>query len=564
MIARIFKRAALAFHTLRHSKPRQLLVRPLGSVKRIFLPSYVSPPADLRGALEPQTSFLHHDPWNNREQIKRGVFCFLNRAEDLGQPVDWYGARLPALWRYNLHYFNYLHLLNREEQAALCLDWAHMNAGALTATLIPTRRPYPAWHPYPTSLRIVNWCKAGFDKSDDSDTSGAWELLASLYNQAVYLYRNLESHHPGNHLLENARALIFAGRFFSGQGEADKWLERGLAIFRRQTPIQVLSDGGYFERSTMYHALMLEAYLDVINILPEGQAEKSLLVDAARRMSDFLLSVTHPDGNLALFNDSTQEIAPPTAMLLDYARRLTGREPRKQDSFAETGYFIHDGGRMYLVIDGGPLAPDFLPSHAHGDIFSYELSVGGSQFIVDAGVFEYAAGDMRRYVRGTRAHNTVCVDGQDQAEFWGSFRVARRYPPDDVHFVKTGSRSHFQGSFGGYAKLIGDRIRHRRAISCDDEKGEIAVEDVIEGAGRHLVESCIHLHPEVELTLEEGRAVLRRGGVRCAVEALNGGSFAVEDSWYCPRFGVKRQNKLLILGGALDLPARLTYRVICL
>ena len=58
----------------------------------------------------------------------------------------------------------------------------------------------------------------------------------------------------------------------------------------------------------MYHALMLEAYLDIINLLKK---EASDFIETARKMSSFLTSViTHPDGLVALFNDSTHEIAP--------------------------------------------------------------------------------------------------------------------------------------------------------------------------------------------------------------------------------------------------------------
>ena len=541
----IFRRAALVFHTLRHSTPRQLLLRPLGLVRRLVLPARVpSPPPDLSGGLTPRVPFLRHDPWNRREEVVQGTFRFLDRTERLGRPVRWQAHHLPLLWQFNLHYFHYLHLLSREEQLALCLDWARGNQPGKGA----------AWHPYPTSLRIVNWCKANVDDPD---------VRRSLYRQAAYLYRNVEWHHPGNHLLENARALIFAGCFFAGQGEARRWSERGLQIYRREAPAQVLSDGGYFERSMMYHALVLEGILDVLNILPEGVGGKGFLTAAAEGMSEFVVSVTHPDGNLALFNDSTQEIAPPPAMLAAYAQQLLRRRAEARDSFAETGYFIHRGGDLYLIIDGGPLAPDFLPAHAHADIFSYELSVGGRQMIVDTGVFDYATGEMRRYVRGTRAHNTVSIDGRDQAEMWGSFRVARRSRPHGVGFEKSGSRSRFQGTYDGYAKLLGDRLRHRREVVCDDGAGELLVRDVVEGEGRHRVESRIHLHPEARVGGEGRRLVVERGGARCVVEPVEGGDFAIEESWYCPRFGSRQKNKTLILAAGLDLPAHLSYKITC-
>jgi uncharacterized heparinase superfamily protein len=500
------------------------------------VPSYT-----LGGTFPPTIDFLHHDCWNSRTEICKGNFCFLNHAEQLGWPIDWRAGTLPLLWQYNLHYFNYLFLLDPPQQESICLQWLQANPFGKGV----------AWHPYPTSLRIVNWCKAQFSNQ---------ALLQSLYTQASYLYRHREAHHPGNHLLENAKALIFAGSFFAGQGEARNWLETGLRMYRKETPKQILEDGGYFERSPMYHALVLEGYLDIINLLPES-VDKNMFTDAAKAMSDFLLSVTHPQGEIALFNDSTREIAPKTKDLLAYAEKLLGSKAEKKAAFSQTGYFIHQSADLYLIIDGGPISPDFLPAHAHADIFSYELSLQGKPLVVDAGVFDYQAGAMRDYVRSTRAHNTVCVDGVSQAECWGSFRVARRYPPSDVSFRKTGNRSQFQGRFAGYAKLIGDQIIHKRAVTCDEASREILVEDFLEGRGEHAIESCIHLHPEARVEVEGSGVVAKIDEVQGVIEIL-AGDWTVEDSWYCPEFGLRQQNKVIVIGGRMNLPARIAYRIL--
>jgi Heparinase II/III N-terminus len=61
----------------------------------------------------------------------------------------------------------------------------------------------------------------------------------------------------GNHLLANAKALVFAGTYFAGD-EANAWLQRGVGLLREQVAEQVLADGGHFERSPMYHAIVLE------------------------------------------------------------------------------------------------------------------------------------------------------------------------------------------------------------------------------------------------------------------------------------------------------------------
>lgn len=534
--------AARYFHTTRHLKPQQIIGRLQAQLKkRVRVATLPQPPATLQSVLKTRLPFLQHDPWNTESELREGRFCFLNCVVTLGWPPDWKVSGLPLLWQFNLHYFNYLCCLEKEQQQQICRDWIQAN---------PVDRE-PAWHPYPTSLRLVNWCKASLNSA---------EVDQSIYKQAAFLSRNLETYHPGNHLLENARALIFAGSYFKGQGEAPNWLEKGVEIYLRETPVQVLSDGGYFERSPMYHAIVLEGYLDIINILPPADAALPLLTESVEQMSDFLVSVTHPDGNIALLNDSTHEIAPPTRALLRYAKDLLGYEAKSKHSFAESGYFIHQNNEIYLIIDGGPIGPNYLPAHAHADIFSYELSVQGRPFIVDSGVFEYSAGAMRSYVRSTPAHNTVTIDGVDQAECWDSFRVARRFAPNNVSFNRNGSRSRFEGTFKGYAELIGDRIVHRRVITCDDDLREIEIIDTVEGRGTHVIESLLHFHPTLSVENLGDRVSLKTADAECVIET-HGASMSSREGWFCPEFGLRKSNKVLVLGGECSLPVQLSYRI---
>ncbi|WP_259086035.1 heparinase II/III family protein [Salinibacter ruber] len=448
---------------------------------------------------------------------------------------------MSALWRFHLHYFQYLPDLSESLRWELCREWISANPAG----------EQPAWHPYPTSLRIINWCKAAPREA---------QILESLYEQAAYLYRHLETYLLGNHLLENARALIYASHFFGDQGEASKWGKQGLEIYRAQTSEQILPDGGHFERSPMYHALMLEGYVDVLNLLSENHPDRSWLMPTVQAMSTFLLSVTHPSSRIALFNDATRNGACSTDELLGYADRVLDVQPERRAEFEETGYYVHGSDEVYVIIDGGPIGPDHLPAHAHADVFSYELSVGGKLFVVDAGVCEYRSGDMRDYVRSTKAHNTISVDRADQAECWDSFRVARRYPPCNVSFEKHGERSFFEGTFDGYDRLIGDCIDHRRRVEADGRKKQITVEDYITGEGRHTVESRIHLHPKVRVHQDREYITLEREDLY--VRISTGDSTArFEDGWYCPEFGLRKPNTVIVLGGDKSLPARLSYAI---
>lgn len=91
---------------------------------------------------------------------------------------------------------------------------------------------------------------------DDLNADGA---------EARWLRKRLEIHLLGNHLWANAKALVFGGTFFEGD-EADAWRQKGLALIRRELDEQILADGGHFERSPMYHAIVLEDLLDLVQL----------------------------------------------------------------------------------------------------------------------------------------------------------------------------------------------------------------------------------------------------------------------------------------------------------
>eukprot|EP01136_Pigoraptor_vietnamica_P011633 Opistho-1_new@50715 len=169
---------------------------------------------------------------------------FLNHEVALPPRGGWNDDTYAKLWLYNLHYFDDLNAddaeARREPHAALIARWIAENpAGAGNG-----------WEPYPLSMRIVNWSKwlAGGAPATDS-------MRASLAVQTRFLEQDIEWHLLGNHLFANAKALVLAGLLYEG-AEADRWRRKGLAILARELPEQVLPDGGNFERSPMYSALI--------------------------------------------------------------------------------------------------------------------------------------------------------------------------------------------------------------------------------------------------------------------------------------------------------------------
>jgi hypothetical protein len=208
-------RLRLYWETVRHLRPVQVYGRLWFRAAR--------PRPDLRPAPPLRA---HEGNWvlpARRRQSQTGPdeFRFLNETRALSRQ-GWDDAETPKLWRYNLHYFDDLNAVDAEHRA----QWHH----ALMVRWITENPPGKGtgWEPYPTSLRVVNWIKWAM-----AGRPLAPEAVHSLAVQARFLRRRLEHHLLGNHLFANAKALLFAGRFFEG-AEAQSWLDCATRLLARR------------------------------------------------------------------------------------------------------------------------------------------------------------------------------------------------------------------------------------------------------------------------------------------------------------------------------------------
>lgn len=316
----------------------------------------------------------------------------------------------------------------------------------------------------------------------------------------------------------------------------------------------------------MYHVQVLRACVDILNVLPVGHRDRPLIRSTVRRMLTFLSGVTHPDGCIGLFNDATVDGAPSPSRIVSHAGdvdaclRSTPSEDGPLAAFPETGYYSFRGGAFALIIDAGPIGPDHQPAHGHADAMSFELSVQGERIVTDTGVPDYDDDAERHYCRGTVAHNTVTVDGTDQAEVWGAFRVGKRFAPTVEEASCHEGTLSFTGSFRGYAQIVGDGVVHRRYVRCDSRAGELRIRDCVNGRGRHSVTSRIHLHPEVAIVERTPETVrLERSGVQLVV--ASSAPVVIEDGWYSPRFGERQDRRVIRIGTEVELPTELGFEL---
>ncbi|MDB5677661.1 alginate lyase family protein [Sphingomonas bacterium] len=481
--------------------------------------------------LPPRTGMVERTPDGWR-------FTFIGRTVAMGETIDW-RADADQLWRMNLHYMEYLEELQRDAGLALIRQWIAAN---------PPFQPgywHDAWNSYALSLRVVVWMQRlaawGIDPADAKD------ILASLSTQIDFLTRNLETDLGGNHLVKNIKALAWASAFFAAP-TSDPWRALASDLLNRELPRQILRDGVHYERSPSYHAQVFADLIETRAALGFGAATVTL-DKASQRMAAAAALLAHPDGRPAQFNDAGLSMAYSPAQCLAAYAKVTGQPIPKADGafrLPSAGYFgLHAPG-FALIADMGAIGPDSLPAHAHGDIGSIELSVGGHRFIVDQGVFEYVAGDKRRASRSAHTHNCLAIEGVEPADFFGAFRCGRRPKVTVMQYVGGEDTMLLRGHHDGYRHLRGCPEVERRV---EVNAGGIALHDRIQCGTWHAATSRLLLHPDCSVELYGDTAVVSRSGIALAVRGS--APLRVEDAVWWPDMGVEVATKRI----CLTLPA---------
>jgi hypothetical protein len=249
-------------------------------------------------------------------------------------------------------------------------------------------------------------------------------------------------------------------------------------------------------------------------------------------------------------------------------------------SFPSGGVHILRSPRLYVAMRAGSYGQHGVGGHAHNDQLSVVVYVDGRPLILDAGTGSYTADPVARdRFRGTAAHSTVVVDGEEQSPLPGRpFALPDRAQGrvvaiDDLREIASLCAAH-----EGYLRLP-SQVRHERRITLFRELHALLVEDHLHGEGDVPVEVRFHVAGEVELGA--GAAT------RARLEAMGGRlgpldpSGAVEldraalvprlgcplqvglgRSWAAPRFGRIFQAGVVTWGGMLSLPQTITVALI--
>jgi hypothetical protein len=167
--------------------------------------------------------------------------------------------------------------------------------------------------------------------------------------------------------------------------------------------------------------------------------------------------------------------------------RTVPPEPRVSRLFRDGGVAVMAAGDVQLVVKAGPFG-EGSGGHSHSDVLSLTARDSGREILIDPGTFTYVADPAERdRFRGSAAHNTVRIDGRDQAIPGGPFRWNDK-PLVQVHQWVTSPSRDFLDATCAYAGFT-----HRRRILFL-KPATLLVLDTVDGPwGDHTLEQFWHL-----------------------------------------------------------------------
>jgi hypothetical protein len=386
------------------------------------------------------------------------------------------------------------------------------------------------------------------------------ELAPALAFHGRYIERYLSTYFsPNTHLLGEAVALFFLGTLYPQMPGAARWKESGWQIVLHEAKRQVRPDGVYFEQSLYYHVYALDFFLYARLLAARNGMEIPPAYDAVLgRMLDVVAALAQAgpaegfgdDDGGRLFNprrNRTEQMTDPLALgavmyskdvhprefsaarLTEEAIWLFGEQAVEELTRAETktspapcSMAFPDGG-IYVLADSQPYAQAMMvdagpqgvgrSGHGHADALSLRLTMDGRRWLVDSGSGVYISKDPadRNVFRGTGAHNTMRVDGVDQAVPDDPFSWTHIPVTQAENWIVGKSFTYFVGSHNGYARLA-DPVLHRRHV-LKIAGGPWLVRDLALGRAEHELEIRWHFAPDLDVqAIGSGRVEISSQG----------------------------------------------------
>jgi len=425
------------------------------------------------------------------------------------------------------------------------------------------------------------------------------DWLQAIGISGRHIERHLSTYFsPNTHLLGEGVALFFIGTLCPELKSAADWKQRGWKIVLQESERQVQSDGLHFEQSVYYHVYALDFFLharilasrngmvipkqfdqtlikmlDALSLLGRagvpprlGDDDGGRLFEPQRNGAEHMLDPLSTGAVLfqrSDFKSLAGDVQEETLWLLgpDAADRFDELPPAPPSRESITLF----GSGLYLIADSNPAQQLVIDAgrqgtgtagHGHADALSVCISRDGHNLLIDPGTYEYVGdGPERNNFRGTAAHNTMRVDGQNQADPQNPFAWKDLPRTTAERWVTGETFDYFVGSHDGYRRLSSPVVHRRFIFSLKSRL--VLIRDVAEGKGEHHLEIFWHLAPDLQhQKRRKGHSFSSAdNGITLLTAAGHGWAEEVTQQLWSPAYGRKEPAPVARFSTIAELPA---------
>ncbi len=366
----------------------------------------------LKNLLHIETNYFPISASNNSKIINPYIF---KPREDTKQfkytlPLNWdINPFIDNNWRFQLHAWRMLdpklmkfdktHDLSLLDDIILIMkDWEKF-------TIDENKITKYTWHDMGTGLRAIKlaYLLNNIYHKDNIGSELAKDDIYFLIDLAKIHLEELKNQKitPNNHGFFQLHGLHLLAQVIPDQKEVKAYTQNKMKELLKN---QFLDDGFHSENSDKYHHFMVNTFSKYIDIKLYPKLENSIqILEKAKQNSAYL---QFPNNESLMIGDSGYSKA---------NKFIDQNVTRGIKYFNKSGYtFIHDGK------DDNITSKIFLQTafnnitHRHADDFNVLLYEFGVNILVDSGLYSYdEKNNYRKYIRSTRAHNTLQVDNKN-------------------------------------------------------------------------------------------------------------------------------------------------------
>lgn len=404
------------------------------------------------------------------------------------------------------------------------------------------------------SVRLLNWwivwniLELGEESDIGERNFNNEKWLPVIYSHLHYLDRYLSKYSSANNHLTGEIAGLYIGAKCWNFKESEVWAKKAKRLLHEEIVLQH-TQGVNKEEASEYIQFITDFFLLAYWIGEKSGDNFSMeYVSILEEIAEYIDVITHRDGETFFYGDADDgfvfKIEPEESNFLNILNAVNivlkkphlkrakapfslknhilfgeqrekildssdAKESKEIKLYSYAKHFYIKNESIFAHFNIGSLGYLTTAAHGHADCLAFELKLNNKWFLIDPGTYSYhKEPKYRNYFKSTLAHNTISVNGKDQAINAAPMIWLDHYDSKVIEHSETNEALIIVGAHNGYEK---EGVSLKRSITWYKKVNKIIIEDSLTNQDKKDKNIKIHFHfnPELEISRSGNKWILQ-------------------------------------------------------